>query len=92
MANIDMGIQINNCSECKKYNKAIQIHQMFEWKRCPWLLAYDKEAQEILIREDILMHIIQMANPVQETRKIRIVGKDEFLECKQKNKQRKQVG
>ena len=44
------------------------------------LLKYDKENEEILLNEQMLMGIIKMVNPAQRDRKIKILSVDEWLD------------
>lgn len=76
LKDIEVGVKVNGCNKCDKYNKAIEIHNMFSWECCN--MKYDKETKEILIAEEDLMHIIQMVNPIQEVRNIKIIRREEM--------------
>lgn len=69
---MDEGIM--RCDDCDKFNKAISIYNDFSWRERTGLMGFDKETGEILIDEKRLMRIIQMVNPVQPPRKIRLVN------------------
>lgn len=62
------------CSECERYNIGINIFKALEWPQIECIMQYNKENQEIIIDEKRLMHLIQLVNPIQETRKIRLKG------------------
>lgn len=64
---------ITKCSECEKMNIAMRIYNMFAWKTSIDSIAYDKKTEEILIGEKELMNIIQLINPCQKPKKIRII-------------------
>ncbi len=34
MSNLKVEIGLNRCGECEKYNKGIEIHEMFNWENC----------------------------------------------------------
>lgn len=76
------GIQL--CSECKqtkKMNKALEIIRILQWKGSDnylSALSFDKYTNQILINKDSLMRAIQMANPGQAYRDIRLVENEEF--------------
>lgn len=76
---INVGIQA--CSECNKHNKAMEIYNHIQWREDEHnlFMKFDKEAGEILINEDLLMHFIKMANPTQQVRKLRLVSLSDFL-------------
>ena len=75
-----IGAVILRCDKCDKYNKAIDIYNMFSWEY--GYMGYDKKNNEILIAEEDIMHAIQMVNPMQEARNIRIVSRKELMERK----------
>lgn len=77
MAKAELGATVHNCKDCDKYNKAIEIHNLFDW-RYAGLIRYDKETDEILLVEEQVMRIIQMVNLAQQPRKIRLVSQDEL--------------
>ena len=41
-------------------------------------IAFDKETEEIVINEELLMQVIMMANPGQKRRKLRLISEEEF--------------
>ena len=59
--------------EFGKYNMGLDIARQFEWGINSSSMSYDFETEEIVISETALMRIIQMVNPAQPTRKIRMV-------------------
>lgn len=75
---ITVGMQITTCKDCDKYSKAIEIYDLFDWSTCFKAIGYDKETNEILLVEEQVMRIIQMVNPAQQPRKIRLVSQDEL--------------
>lgn len=69
---------IVECRDCEKFNIAIQIMKSLEWAPNDEglsLLSFDEESKTIMIDEKSLMRIIQLANPVQQERKIKITSK-----------------
>lgn len=70
---VDVGIM--RCEDCDKFNKAINIYNGFSWRERTGLMSFDKETNEILIDESGLMRIIQMVNPIQPPRKIRLINR-----------------
>lgn len=78
MANAKLGVHISSCSDCEKYNKAIDILKMFDWSEPFKAIGFDEETKEILLVEEQVMRIIQMITPLQEPRKIRLVSQDEL--------------
>ena len=64
----NMGISVTECKDCFKYNKAMEIYNLFNW--------------EILVAEEQLMRIIQIVNPFQKIRKIKLISQDELLNRK----------
>lgn len=71
---VDLGIKINKCSECEKYNKGVEIHKMFDWGTCniDKVITFDKKNDEIVVFEEWLMYLIKMVNPMQSDKRIRI--------------------
>lgn len=60
---------ISHCDMCK--SKEIIDGLKWENKKA---IKFDDATQEILIEEDLLMHYIQLANPLQQKRKIRLIN------------------
>lgn len=61
------------CEKCKELNKGIEMVQGFTWNgSMNMYLKYDEKTKTILIAEEMLMHFIQLANPLQPTRKIEL--------------------
>ena len=81
MANnrLKINVGVINCKDCEKFNKAMDIMANFEWsKLVEKAIAFDRDMQEILLDETKVMRIIQMVNPAQQNRKIRLVNQEEF--------------
>lgn len=57
------------CSMCK----GKEILEGLKWENND-AIKFDDLTKEILIEEDLLMHYIQLANPLQQKRKIRLKG------------------
>lgn len=63
-------IDVNGiCNMCK----GKEILDGLKWENND-AIKFDDLTNEILIEEDLLMHYIQLANPLQQKRKIRIVN------------------
>ena len=63
--------------------KMYEIYQMFKWQHSIegdyfTCITFDKETNEIILNEEGIMKIIQMANPCQGKRKIRLVSREEW--------------
>lgn len=70
---------IIKCEQCEQLNIAIRIMRILTWrgtKNALSGLCFDQENKEILVKEEALMRAIQLANPAQPHRKIRIVRAD----------------
>lgn len=65
----------------EKIARGIIISNYFNWLTFG-LLKYDKESKEILVNEDLLMTLIQLENPAQKDRKIKLLPQDEWLDVK----------
>lgn len=64
----------SRCKDCEKLNKAMAMYRGFSWSGVSeWQMDFDEETKEILIPEEMLMHFIQLANPGQPERKIRLI-------------------
>lgn len=75
---LKVGVKVMQCKECDKYNIAIQIYEQFAWQTMFKVIGYDKSTSEILVSEEALMRIIQMVNPIQKPRKIRLVSEKDL--------------
>lgn len=77
---ITVGVSVTRCDDCQKLNTGKAICDSFTWncERLPRAIKYDKEHQEILLNEHEIMRIIQMVNPAQEPRPLKMVSQDEF--------------
>lgn len=85
--NSNYGIAIKNCKECREENRLFEIKKILEWRaESNYLsaLAFDKNTGEILVNKDSLMRAIQLANPGQAYRNIRLVEYEEYKALKDK--------
>lgn len=76
---------IDKCKECRELNKAMDIMRTLQWKCSDNILsalAYDRENEIILIDEESLMRAIQLANPIQKHRKLRLITREEHKKVK----------
>jgi len=58
-----------------------EISRILQWRgECNYLtgLSYDYNTQQILVNKDMLMRAIQLANPGQKFRDIRLITNEEF--------------
>lgn len=79
--NIKYGKEEVQCEHCQEYKIGMDIARSFRWPSpsgFDWTISYDRETKEILVNEHALMRIIQMVNPAQQQRKLRLVSQDEF--------------
>jgi len=74
---LTFGVKITECKKCDKFNKGTELYNLFDWQY-KGVMGYDKEAEEILLAKEQLMRIIQMVNPAQLPRKIRLVSQEEI--------------
>lgn len=93
---IEYGIGIHSCSECETMNSAIRCMRTLQFMYSNGnvglkdgvnfrsALEFDREKQEILVNEELLMQAIILANPGQEHRKIRLISNEEFKERRNK--------
>ena len=59
---------------CRELNKAMEMYEGFRWQGySDYSMYYDRETEEIVIPEEMLMYFIKLANPEQPERKIRLV-------------------
>ena len=78
MKNLEMALK--SCQECKDENKLFDIARILQWRghnNYLSALGYDRETEEILNDEDRLMLAIQMANPGQAHRKLKLITHEE---------------
>ena len=65
------------CSECEKLNIAMQLVKAFTWRDSrpsfESILRFEKEAGIILVDEVGLLRLIQLVNPAQKDRRIKLV-------------------
>ena len=90
MAEAKMGISIRSCEECEAMNCAIRVMRTLQFKHSNGTqnmeysvnfrsgIAFDRESEEIVINEELLIQAIMMANPGQKRRKLRLVSEEEF--------------
>lgn len=67
------------CKQCRKLNAAMMMYEGFRWKfpednQLPWPLGFDEDTETILVSEEMLMYFVQLANPGQPIRKIRLIN------------------
>jgi len=79
LEHVEVGVKITSCKECSKLNIGTKIHEMFDWSNPFKVIGYNEETEEILLSEEQVMKIIQMVNPAQKPKKIRLVSQDELL-------------
>lgn len=82
---ITIGINAVSCKDCEKLNKGTEIYKQLCWHNDgdkSMLLSYDKSTETILVNEDMLMHLIQLANPIEKKRNIKLVCQDYFFNRK----------
>lgn len=77
---VRVGVEQVRCEDCHEYKMAMDVFRQFDWRsdRVIKAINYDREAKEILVNEQAIMRIIEMINPAQMTKKIRLVTQDEF--------------
>lgn len=87
MSNLKLEIGLNRCSECEKYNKGIEIHEMFNWRNCSTnkAIAFDEENDEIVVFEEFLMYVVKMVNSMQADKKIRIETMKDYYDKVKRN-------
>jgi len=65
------------CAECEKLNIAMQLFKGLSWRdsRVSFdsILGYDNETETILVDEKKFLKLIQLVNPIQEDRRIKLV-------------------
>ena len=62
-----------------KIAKGIILESLFNQVNIGFL-RFDKEADTFLINENVLMQAIQLINPLQEPRKLKLVSQEEWLD------------
>lgn len=76
---------ILKCENCENLNKAMDLLKTFSWTAGGnhySALAFDRETKTILVDEESLMRAIQLANPHQALRKIRLITREEHKKLK----------
>ena len=65
------------CSDCEKLNIAMQLVNALSWRdsgvRLESILRYDNGTGTILVDEAGLLKLIQLVNPAQKDRRIKLV-------------------
>nr|DAM32989.1 MAG TPA: hypothetical protein [Caudoviricetes sp.] len=62
------------CKRCRELNKAMEMYEGFRWQGySDYSMYYDRETNEIVIPEEMLMYFVKLANPEQPERRIRLV-------------------
>ena len=75
-----IGIDIALCHECHERDIAMSVARRLNW-RTYWrerIIGFDNETNEITVSEQGLLKIIQMINPIQTTRRLRLVDETEL--------------
>jgi len=72
------------CSECEKLNIAMQLVKALSWRgsmpNFESILTFDKKAETILVDEKKLLKLIQLVNPHQKDRRIKLGGGEKVNE------------
>lgn len=79
----ESGNGVMKCTDCKERMKSFEIMRILQWRGYDnylTALGFDRETNQILVNKDSLMRAIQMANPGQAYRDIRLVTNEEFRE------------
>lgn len=74
-------MELKKCKKCSEDSKLYEIKSILSWtgeRNYLSGLSYDREANVILVNKDSLMRAIQMANPGQAFRDIRLIDNEEF--------------
>jgi len=80
---ITIGINAIQCNECEKWNKGVELYNMFtQGPARSLMLRYDKECETFLINEDMLMRAIQLVSPMQKPRKLKLISMEEWFNFK----------
>jgi hypothetical protein len=87
---INIGIKTIACKDCDKFNKGVEIHNMFDWKSAFKAITFDSESQEILLIEEQFMRIVQMVNPFQKVRRMRLISQDQWMDLIRTSKVRQE--
>ena len=80
----------SGCKECKLMDAAMRVMSALQFRHSDGVeamgqevnfhsaIAFDRDTQEIVINEELLMQAIIFANPGQKRRKIRLVPEEVF--------------
>lgn len=84
---VEFGISLTNCSVCETMNSAMRVLKALQFAygntgivnevNYRSAIGYDKEKDEIVLNEELLMQAIITANPGQEKKKLRLVSNEE---------------
>ncbi|HMM31626.1 MAG TPA: hypothetical protein PKB13_07600 [Clostridia bacterium] len=72
---VKLSFGLTRCEECEKMHLAMMILRMFQWhyRKDPLrVIDFDRDTGEIVVDEANLMRVIQLANPAQRQRRIRL--------------------
>lgn len=88
---IEVGVSITPCKECEKNSVGAILYNMLSWIRpATAAIAFDRKSKEIIVDKRLLMQMIQLVNPYQEEREIKLV--DNIIEWRRGNKSELQKG
>lgn len=80
---ITIGINAIQCNKCEKWYKGVEIYEIFnQGVKHSLLFKYDRNNETFLINENTLMHAIQLVNPMQKQRKLKLISQKEWLDFK----------
>lgn len=65
-------------NDIEKIGVALCVMNMLDWGDLRKCIRFDSTDESIMVCEDKLMQMIQMVNPSQRVRKLRLVSRDEF--------------
>ena len=72
----EKGTETMLCSECEKLNIAMQLVKGLSWRdsrpNLESILTFDKETETILVGEKKILRLIQLVNPIQKDRKLKL--------------------
>lgn len=79
MADLKISMGLMSCKDCRKYNIGTKIYDSLSWETDSpiQMIGFDEEDNSITIEEEKLMELIQLVNPGQSARKIKLIGINE---------------
>ena len=81
---ITIGVNATQCNKCEKWYKGVEIYEIFnQGVKHSLLFKYDRNNETISINENTLMHAIQLVNPMQNQRKLKLISQKEWLDFKE---------